>query len=70
MTFAQLCRHGRFLRNEMTQDELAKTTGLTRATIVNIEKGHTHPRLDSAIEIARALGLSLDPLIQDSPPMR
>ncbi|HEX7042292.1 MAG TPA: helix-turn-helix transcriptional regulator [Patescibacteria group bacterium] len=40
-------------KNKMTQEELAKTLGVSRQTIVAIEKGHYMPSLILGIKIAR-----------------
>jgi putative transcriptional regulator len=42
----------RFMNNEMTQEELAKKAGVTRQTIVAIEKGNYSPSLELAFRIA------------------
>ncbi len=41
----------RFYHNEMTQQELAKKTGVTRQTIVAIENGKYYPTLELAFRI-------------------
>lgn len=42
----------RFHANEMTQQELADKTGVTRQTIVAIENGKYYPTLELAFRIA------------------
>lgn len=42
----------RFHRNEMTQKDLAELVGVTRQTIVAIEKGKYSPSLELAFKIA------------------
>ena len=42
----------RFMSNEMTQQELADKTGVSRQTIVAIEKGKYFPSLELAFRIA------------------
>jgi len=42
----------RFMANEMTQQELADKTGVSRQTIVAIEKGKYFPSLELAFRIA------------------
>lgn len=44
----------RFHAGEMTQQELAGKTGVTRQTIVAIEQGKYSPTLELAFRIARA----------------
>jgi putative transcriptional regulator len=43
----------RFMANEMTQQELADKTGVSRQTIVAIENGKYFPTLELAFRIAR-----------------
>jgi putative transcriptional regulator len=53
-------RRLRFDRNEMTQQELADKVGVTRQTIVAIEKGNYSPSLELAFRIARVFSLPLE----------
>ena len=53
-------RRLRFENDEMTQKELAEKVGVTRQTIIAIEKAKYSPSLELAILIARALGKTLD----------
>ncbi|MEK7591668.1 MAG: helix-turn-helix transcriptional regulator [Patescibacteria group bacterium] len=48
-------RRLRFERN-MTQEELALRTGVSRQTIMSIERGRTNPSVLLALKIASALG--------------
>jgi putative transcriptional regulator len=50
----------RFHTNEMTQQELADKTGVTRQTIVAIENGKYSPTLELAFRIARVFNIPLD----------
>jgi putative transcriptional regulator len=50
----------RFHANEMTQQELADQTGVTRQTIVAIENGKYSPTLELAFRIARVFNIPLD----------
>ncbi len=50
----------RFARDEMTQQKLAEQVGVTRQTIVAIEKEKYSPSLEVAFKIALALGEPLD----------
>ena len=49
----------RFLHGEMTQDDLARQVGVTRQTIVAIEKGNYNPSVSLALRIARVFGVSV-----------
>ena len=46
-------------RAGLTQKELAARSGLTQSNISNIEKGTTHPTIDSLKKIADATGKRL-----------
>lgn len=50
----------RFNRNEMTQQQLADKVGVTRQTVVALEKGNYSPSLELAFRIAHAFGLPLE----------
>ena len=50
----------RFANNEVTQQQLADIVGVTRQTIVAIEKEKYSPSLEAAFKIAAALGQSFD----------
>jgi len=49
----------RFFNNEMTQQELADRTGVTRQTIVAIENGKYFPTLELALRIAFIFNVEL-----------
>ena len=53
-------RRFRFDNGEMSQRALAEKVGVTRQTILAIEKAKYSPTLELAILIARALGKTLD----------
>lgn len=53
-------RRLRFEADEMTQAELADRVGVTRQTIIAIEKGKYSPSLEVAFQIARVFGVGLD----------
>jgi putative transcriptional regulator len=57
----------RFHNNEMTQQELADRTGVTRQTIVAIENGKYSPTLELAFKIAREFGVPLDEVFSYEP---
>ena len=48
------------VRTSMTQEELAKRTGVRRETIVFLEQGKYNPSLRLAHSIAKNLGLSIE----------
>ena len=50
----------RFEHDEMTQEQLADKIGVTRQTIVAIEKGKYSPSLELAFRIALAFNKSLE----------
>lgn len=57
----------RFHNNEMTQQELADRTGVTRQTIVAIENGKYSPTLELSFKIAREFGVPLDEVFTYEP---
>lgn len=57
-------RRLRFESGEMTQQALADTVGVTRQTIIAIEKGRYSPSLEVAFRVAAAFGVSLDEVFQ------
>jgi putative transcriptional regulator len=59
MSTVQLRNHIRTLRFEhgMTQEELALRTGVSRQTIMSIERGQTNPSVLLAYKIAAAFGV-------------
>ena len=50
----------RFENNEMTQEQLAEKIGVTRQTIVAIEKGNYSPSLELAFRIAITFSVPLE----------
>ena len=55
-------RFFRFRFNEITQQELADRVGVTRQTILAIEKGKFNPSMKLALQLARELGVRVDEL--------
>jgi DNA-binding XRE family transcriptional regulator len=47
----------------MTQAQLAKTTGLSQRTLVNIETNRVQPHFSTIIKIAEALGVDPSELV-------
>lgn len=50
----------RFMNDEMTQKELAQAVGVSRQTIVAIEKGKYSPTLELAFKIAITFEKTID----------
>jgi putative transcriptional regulator len=59
-------RRLRFEHGEMTQDQLAKMTGVTRHTIMALEAGKYLPSLLLAFRIAQAFGARLEDIFEVS----
>ena len=57
-------RELRFFAEEMTQQELAELVGVTRQTIMAIEKSKYSPSLEVAFKIAEIFGHSIDEVFQ------
>ncbi|WIM66844.1 helix-turn-helix transcriptional regulator [Corynebacterium breve] len=51
--------------HEFSQSELAEKAGVSRQTIANIEKGNYSPSVHLALDIARALGKTVEELFGD-----
>ncbi|MFI5865479.1 helix-turn-helix transcriptional regulator [Streptomyces sp. NPDC051546] len=54
----------RFACGEMTQAELAERIGVTRQTVIAIEKGRYSPSLETAFRIARVFAVPLEQVFQ------
>jgi len=57
----------RFNHEEMTQQQLADKVGVSRQTIVAIEKGHYSPSLELAFRIARVFETPLEQVFSFEP---
>jgi len=57
-------RRLRFNSDEMTQQELAEKTGVTRQTVIAIEAGKYSPSLELAFRIARVFQVPLEQVFQ------
>jgi putative transcriptional regulator len=55
-------RHRRLC--DMTQQELAERVGVTRQTIVSIERGRYNPSIDLALRLAAAFGVPVEALFE------
>ena len=53
-------REMRFFANEMTQQELAERIGVTRQTIMAIEKNKYSPSLEVAFKIAKVFNQPIE----------
>ena len=60
-------RELRFRNREMTQQELAERVGITRQTVIALEKGKYYPSLELAFQIAGAFNLPLEDVFQYRP---
>ena len=54
----------RFQADEMTQAELADRVGVTRQTVIAIERGKYSPSLEVAFKIARVFDVPLEEVFQ------
>jgi putative transcriptional regulator len=50
--------------NDLTQEDLAQAIGVTRQTILAIEKGKYVPSLDLAFKIARNFNVTIEDVFQ------
>ena len=58
----------RFLNDEMTQQQLAEKVGVTRQTILAMEKGKYSPTLELAFRIAMIFNAPLEEVFTYEPP--
>ena len=56
-------RH-RLAADGMTQQELADRVGVSRQTVISIERGRFRPTVELALRLARALGVSVESLFE------
>jgi transcriptional regulator with XRE-family HTH domain len=61
---ATVALHLKYLRVQsgMTLEDLAKDSGLTRSYLSKVERGISSPSIESALNIAKALGVTVDRL--------
>ena len=57
----------RFFHNEMTQQQLAEKVGVTRQTIIAMEKGRYSPSLELAFRIALVFEVPLEEVFSYNP---
>jgi putative transcriptional regulator len=55
-------RYFRFIRGEMSQAALADSVGVSRQTIVAVEKGNYNPSVELALRLAGALATTVEEL--------
>ncbi len=62
----QIVNHVRRYRRlaEITQEDLAERIGVTRQTILSIEKGNYTPSVALALQLAQVLGVRVEELFQ------
>jgi putative transcriptional regulator len=57
----------RFFNDEMTQQQLAEKVGVTRQTIIAMEKGRYSPSLELAFRIAQVFEVPLEEVFSYEP---
>ena len=57
----------RFFHDEMTQQQLAEKVGVTRQTIIAMEKERYSPSLELAFKIAHVFGVPLEEVFSYNP---
>ena len=57
-------RRHRLAADGLTQQELAERVGVTRQTILSIEKGKYAPTIGLVLQLARVFGVSVEELFQ------
>ena len=55
-------KYFRFITNELTQQDLAERVGVTRQTIIAIEKGAFNPSIKLALKLSKVLNEKLENL--------
>jgi putative transcriptional regulator len=60
-------RKFRFFHDEMTQQQLAEKVGVTRQTIIAMEKGKYSPSLELAFRIAHTFNVPLEEVFSYQP---
>lgn len=67
--FKALALHLKYLRIQsgLTLEELARDSGLTRSYLSKVERGVSTPSIESALNIAKALGVTVDRLFGQQP---
>lgn len=61
--FGEMVRTGRYRKQEMTQEELARMVGVSRQTIMSVEAGDSSTNIALAVVICIVLDISMEPLL-------
>jgi putative transcriptional regulator len=62
MSVENRVRYHRFVRGEISQAELARKVGVSRQTIVAIEKGNYNPSVELVLRLSKALAATVEEL--------
>ena len=54
----------RFEHDGMTQQQLAERVGVTRQTIISIERGKYKPSIELALRLARVFGVPVEAIFE------
>jgi putative transcriptional regulator len=57
-------RYFRFMNQEMTQADLAERVGVTRQTIIAIEKGVFNPSVKLALKLSQVFGVTVEEIFK------
>ena len=57
-------RRHRLLRDRMTQQQLATRLGVTRQTVMAIERGRYNPSVGLALKLAHTFGVAVEDLFE------
>ena len=57
-------KHHRLMADGMTQQQLAERVGVTRQTIISIERGRYRPSVELALRLARVFEVPVEELFQ------
>ena len=62
----ELRRQHAIRQEDLAQEELADTLGVSRQTVISLEKGKYNPSLALAFKLARYFNLSIEDIFDDS----
>ena len=57
------------MRQGLTLIDAAKKTGVTRATLSELERGHRHPVAPTLVKIAKGYGVPVEELLEEPVPL-